>query len=408
MRACGSWRRRPARSARGRHPAGWWPCASLRPRSSAPSGEIGQPAHAAEIDLLAAFVGVQGPWRRSSPIALPEARSHSLIDAQQVAAQQGLAVGMKLQRVDVTEVPGQLADQRAARRLPEPDRPVVAAGGEQLAVGADAHGADPAPVGLDRPDRLGRGGGGLPDDDSPVAAAAVGRLAVGRERQREDPRIVPAREGDLLAVGQVERAGSSSSRARRRRSGPSGSNRQQTIGRSGRPLGHHVGLLGIETGRVSPWRCTSPTENSHSSATDHSRQDRPDHLRRRVGDRDVAAFDLERVGRVDAHGLEVGVEEVGVIDLAVDDLRPLGVRLAVSDAAVDLARRPSPPSRRATSDRGRSRWLMFGVRPNSERTTIRVLSSIPRSARSATNAANDRSNSPSCSMWKLKFSLCVS
>ena len=67
------------------------------------------------------------------------------------------------------------------------------------------------------------------------------------------------------------------------------------------------------------------------------------HLRRRVGDRHLAALDVERVGRIDAHGLEVGVEQVGVIDLAVDDLRALLVGLAVRDARAGSGRRPSRP-----------------------------------------------------------------
>ena len=53
-------------------------------------------------------------------------------------------------------------------------------------------------------------------------------------------------------------------------------------------------------------------------------------------------------------------------------------------------------------------WLMFGVRPNSLKTTMSVFSSKPLDAKSETRVANGPSNSPSCSKWKLKFSLWVS
>ena len=146
----------------------------------------------------------------------------------------------------MAEMAVQLADQGPARGGPQADRPVVAARGEERPIGADPHGANPAPVGLDALDGLGRSGRSLPDDDPSVAAAAVGLLAVGREGQREDPGIMPAREDDLLAVREIEtrdaRALEPAEDEPAPRLEPTADHRP-----FGRPLGHHMGLLGVES-----------------------------------------------------------------------------------------------------------------------------------------------------------------
>ena len=80
----------------------------------APIGRDRHAAHAAEIDLLAAFVGVKGLGVEAAE-GLPEDGSHSLITPRRSPLKRDLAAGMIFQRIDVTGVAGQLANQLAGR-----------------------------------------------------------------------------------------------------------------------------------------------------------------------------------------------------------------------------------------------------------------------------------------------------
>ena len=140
--------------------------------------------------------------------------------AEQVAAEQGLAIGVEGERINLVPVTAQLADEPAGRGFPEPDGPIVAAAGEELAIAADAQGPHPSSVRVDRPDRFRGRGLGLPDRHATIAPAAEqssprrarspGRTPRTRARPRRGPSCRrPAR-----------RAGSSGPRARRRRTVP--------------------------------------------------------------------------------------------------------------------------------------------------------------------------------------------
>jgi hypothetical protein len=57
---------------------------------------------------------------------------------------------------------------------------------------------------------------------------------------------------------------------------------------------------------------------------------------RGVGDRQFATVDEETLGGVDTHRAEIRVEQVCVIDFAVDHLRPILVRLADDRTGLNL------------------------------------------------------------------------
>ena len=101
---------------------------------------------------------------------------------------------------------------------------------------------------------------------------------------------MPARERHLLAVGEIEaRDGRALEPAEDKpalRLEAAADDRPFR-----RPLGHHVGLLGVESwGRLFSRRKSPNVSGARPSS---SGQDLPNHLGGRVGDRDVAALDVE-------------------------------------------------------------------------------------------------------------------
>ena len=85
--------------------------------------------------------------------------------------------------------------------IPQPDRPVVAAASEQLALVDGDRAQRPDPVGdhIDAGELL--AGVGIPEPDRPVVAAASEQLATvdGDRAQRIDPVLVAVECGELLA-----------------------------------------------------------------------------------------------------------------------------------------------------------------------------------------------------------------
>jgi len=57
----------------------------------------------------------------------------------------------------------------------------------------------------------------------------------------------------------------------------------------------------------------------------------------RIGDRHFATVDIERALRFDSNCLQVGMEQVTVIYLILDDLSSIRVRLAERRAALNLS-----------------------------------------------------------------------
>ena len=85
--------------------------------------------------------------------------------------------------------PSSVADGLAGGGVPEPRRPVVAAGDEALAVGAERHGDRPSPgVAIGVADGL--AGGGVPEPRRAVVAAGERALAVGAEGHARDLALV--------------------------------------------------------------------------------------------------------------------------------------------------------------------------------------------------------------------------
>src|SRR5262249_13461318 len=68
------------------------------------------------------------------------------VDVIVAGSGQGLAVGRKRQREDFAVVVSEGSQLPAGGKLPEPNRGVVAAAGDDLAVGADRDGLDRTPV----------------------------------------------------------------------------------------------------------------------------------------------------------------------------------------------------------------------------------------------------------------------
>ncbi len=152
-------------------------------------GAEGDAAHAADIGAEARVVL---PQRRT--VELPQLFAGGDVpranDAFQVAGHHDRQRGMKGHVVNVVRVTQQRVDQRAVRRVPQPDQMVVARGGEQIAIGTDSHGAHPTFVRVDGAQRRGRFGGRLPEDHFAVVPATVERIASGMKRQTPHPTAV--------------------------------------------------------------------------------------------------------------------------------------------------------------------------------------------------------------------------
>ena len=140
---------------------------------------------------------------------------------------------MKRHAVDVARVAGQLADELAVGDVPEADAAVVAAAGEERAVGADVERADPAFVGVDRADGLRRCvGGGVPPGELAVAAAADDlRAVLGETRARWTQVSWPPVKTVRAPSARLKRSTTASSEPQKTKR-PAGSNRHAFSGRS--------------------------------------------------------------------------------------------------------------------------------------------------------------------------------
>ena len=102
-------------------------------------------------------------------------------------------------------------------------------------------------------------------------------------------------------------------------------------------------------------RCRRVGRRSFPSCFRRSYQEFPDRAFGGIGDRHFPPADQHCTLGIDAHGCEVGVEQVAMIDFAIDDRRAVGVGLADDRSRLNAGPTQDDAPGGFPNDRGRSR-----------------------------------------------------